>query len=143
MEDLDQVVEQAVEAMKKISHKAWEDKPLPDKWSKKEILGHLVDSARNNLQRFIEIQYMATPYQVIAYDQDQQVVANAYQKQSLDLIINMWESLNRHIGYVMRCQTPRSLELALELPDNTKTNLQWLMEDYIDHLKHHLRQILG
>jgi len=143
MEDLDQVVEQAVEAMQKISHAAWEHKPLPNKWSKKEILGHLVDSARNNLQRFIEIQYMTTPYQVIAYDQDQQVVANAYQQQSLDLIMNMWESLNRHIGYVMRCQTPRSLELPLELPDSTKTNLQWLMEDYLDHLKHHLRQILG
>lgn len=143
MEDLDQVVEQALKAMQKISPKAWEDKPFPHKWSKKEILGHLVDSARNNLQRFVEVQYMATPYQVIPYDQDQQVIANAYQQQSLDLIMSMWKSLNRHIGYVMRCQTRRSLELSVELPDNTKTNLQWLMEDYIEHLKHHLKQILG
>ena len=143
MEDLDQVVNQALDAMQKISQNTWEHKPIPHKWSKKEILGHLVDSARNNLQRFVEIQYMSSPYRVIPYDQDQQVVANAYQQQSVDLISTMWESLNRHIGYLIRCQTRESLELAVELSDGTQTNMQWLMEDYIDHLKHHLRQILG
>ena len=142
MKNLHQIVDQALLELQEISPEHWELKPVPNKWSKKEILGHLVDSARNNLQRFIEVQYMDTPYQVMQYQQDQQVVVNAYQHQSLDLIRNMWESLNRHIGYLISRQSQESLALAVVLPDGTLTDLRWLMEDYIDHLQHHLKQIL-
>ena len=34
-------------------------KPDPDRWSKKEILGHLIDSASNNHQRFVRAQFTA------------------------------------------------------------------------------------
>lgn len=124
-----------------ISAQDWALKPSPNKWSKKEILGHLVDSARNNLQRFTEIQYFEPPYKVTPYRQDDQVTANDYQEASLESIKEMWVSLNHHIAYLMQRQSPQRLELTVVLPDGTSTNLQWLMEDYIEHLQHHLDQI--
>ena len=54
-------------------------KSAPEKWSKKEILGHLIDSGVNNLQRFTEIQFEDKPYRIKKYNQDGLVVANDYQ----------------------------------------------------------------
>ena len=59
-------------------------KSSPEKWSKKEILGHLIDSAVNNLQRFTEIQFQDKPYPIQKYDQDQLVIANDYQNASIE-----------------------------------------------------------
>lgn len=141
MNNLYRITEQALVRFMSLNQHEWEEKPLPHKWSKKEILGHLVDSARNNLQRFTEIQYYTTPYRVIPYDQDQLVEANRYQSESLELITAMWVSLNRHIAYIIQSLDQKSMELAVILPEGTETDLQWLVQDYIDHLLHHLDQI--
>ena len=143
MKNLNQTLDQALLEINQITPEAWEYKPTPQKWSKKEILGHLVDSARNNLQRFTEIQYFTSPYRVVDYDQDQLVIANQYQSESLASIRALWESLNRHIAYLMENQDEASLALTVILSDGTETNLKWLMEDYIEHLLHHKAQILS
>ena len=143
MKDLDQILDQAIEKFKTINQESWESKTNPKKWSKKEILGHLVDSARNNLQRFIEIQYDDGPYQLIPYKQDNQVAANNYQDAPFIQIENLWISLNRHISYIIGIQSDEQLSYEVFLDDGTETNLEWLMQDYIDHLEHHLRQILS
>ncbi len=142
MRRLDQILDQTLLELDQISDEDWEFKPAPHKWSKKEILGHLMDSARNNLQRFTEIDYFESPYQVLSYNQDRLVLANHYQSEPVTLIKAMWASLNRHIAYLIDCQTTESLDKAVILPDGTKTNLKWLVEDYIEHLLHHKAQIL-
>jgi uncharacterized damage-inducible protein DinB len=143
MTNLDQILDQILNELDKISQEDWEQKLAPHKWSKKEILGHLVDSARNNLQRFTEINYFESPYQVIDYNQDELVLANQYQNQSLAAIRAMWLSLNRHIAYLMKNQSAETLDKAVLLPGGTETDLRWLMEDYVDHLLHHKAQILA
>ncbi|WP_291135528.1 DinB family protein [Flavobacterium sp. UBA7663] len=111
------------------------------KWSKKEILGHLIDSAINNLQRFTEIQYYEKPYKIRPYNQDALVKYNHYQNKNNQDLFDLWLHLNRHILEIIKNQTDKSLEYQLILPNGTLTNLQFLIEDYIEHLFYHVSQI--
>ena len=84
--------------LKTISAEEFSLKPVPHKWSKKEILGHLIDSAANNHQRFIRTQF-ETP--VIFYEQDLWVSIQNYQSESPELLIFLWEAYNRHLAHVI------------------------------------------
>jgi hypothetical protein len=119
-------------------------KPLPNKWSKKEVLGHLIDSAHNNLRRFICTQYEITPPKIF-YDQDFWVKANAYQIIPKEDIISLWCFMNERIAGVW---TAMPKENYLKECDTGKQSVQlrsifWLAEDYIKHMKHHLNQIFA
>lgn len=118
-------------------------KTNPKKWSKKEILGHLIDSGINNLQRFTEIQFVEKPYLIRKYDQDELVKANDYQNSETNEITDIWCALNNRIIYVMRKQTGTSLDYTIELDDDKVSDLRFLMVDYVDHLEYHLNQIMA
>jgi len=51
---LEQLLKAGLEYISKCSESELAQKPTPEKWSKKEIIGHLIDSGLNNLQRFSE-----------------------------------------------------------------------------------------
>src|ERR1700755_896410 len=74
-------------------------RPGPGKWSKKEILGHLVDSAQNNIRRFVVAQYEDSPQ--IVYDQDKWVGLAGYSDYPTRDLVNLWILLNRHICHVL------------------------------------------
>ena len=127
-------------------------KPSPDKWSKKEILGHLIDSASNNHKRFVLSQYK---YDLMfeGYEQDKWVEVQRYNNADWDLLVNLWLTLNSHIVHIMR-STPFEVltknhknhnlhEVAWEaVPENEETTLEYFYLDYVGHMKHHLNQIL-
>ena len=118
-------------------------RPMPGKWSPQEILGHLIDSAVNNLKRFTDIQVLPQPYQVVRYQQEGLVEVNDYQQLPLEHLLQTWQSLNRQIIYVVDRIPPAKLQLLLLVPDNsrdTKT-LEWLIIDYVLHMEHHWRQV--
>ncbi|MGL1888353.1 MAG: hypothetical protein OCD76_17690 [Reichenbachiella sp.] len=118
----------------------WLDR-LPEKWSKKEILGHLIDSALNNLKRFTEIHFSAKPYIVISYNQMELVRANDYQSEELEQLVLLFTSLNMRIAKVMEIQSVEQLNAAV-FADGANYDLRFLMEDYVVHLNYHLDQIL-
>lgn len=78
------------------------NRPLPNKWSKKEILGHLCDSAINNIERFIKIQYEEQVYVIQSYNQDQWVKVQNYQDRPLGEIINLFQTLNKQISLLLK-----------------------------------------
>lgn len=117
-------------------------KPSAEKWSKKEILGHLTDSAINNLQRFTEIQFHEKPYQVRRYIQDELVKANDYQHADTLRLLDFWIAINNRIQEIMDMQTDKTLAYEVILPDGTPADLKFLMQDYVEHLEHHLNQII-
>lgn len=121
--------------------KGWKHKSSPEKWSKQEILGHLIDSAINNLQRFTEIQFEPKPYQIRRYNQDELVKANAYQEAEINKLIALWLSVNIRILALMKLQTEATLSYPIILPDGEASDLRFLMTDYVDHLEHHLKQL--
>ena len=124
----------AEEAMYKVSF---------DKWSKKEILGHLCDSALNNLQRFTEVQYQPKPYYVRTYKQNELVQANRYQDAPIEQILSLWLALNRQIIALMKYLTTETLNYELVTGDLQSRSLKWLMKDYGSHMEHHVAQILA
>jgi len=119
----------------------FETKQTAASWSKKEILGHLIDSAINNLQRFTEIQYSEKPYRIRSYNQDELVKANDYQNKNIQDLFNLLITLNWHIVYLIKNQSEETLKYEIILPNQTVTDLRFVMEDYIDHFYHHLNQI--
>ncbi|MBN8642659.1 MAG: DinB family protein [Flavobacteriales bacterium] len=116
-------------------------KPSKNKWSKKEILGHLIDSAINNIIRFTEIQTFEKPYEIRTYNQDELVKSNHYQNKNSDELIELWTNLNLHILHIVKNQTKETLAYQLILPNGKQTDLQFLIQDYFDHLYYHLNQI--
>jgi len=113
----------------------------PKKWSKKEILGHLIDSGINNLQRFTEIQFENKPYKIRRYDQDELVKANDYQNSETEEVLKFWVSINHRIIHLIKQQTEETLSFPIEFYDGKLSDLKFLMVDYVAHLKHHLNQI--
>jgi len=114
----------------------------PGKWSKKQILGHLIDSAINNLQRFTEIGYQPQPYKYRPYHQNDLVFVNQYQSANTTELLQLWILLNKQIMHVMASQTEERLHLKIEFDDHTMFDLRFIMTDYPEHLEHHVNQLI-
>jgi hypothetical protein len=119
------------------------NKPAPGKWSKQEILGHLIDSAINNLKRFTEIQFLPQPYKVVSYRQNELVEVNHYQHLPLAHLLDLWKILNQQILYVVKNIPQEKFSYAVDPQyDNGEIkSLGWIICDYVAHLEHHLKQI--
>src|SRR5690606_10608830 len=119
-------------------------KPAPDKWSKKEILGHLIDSATNNHHRVVRGQFEHKPR--ITYDNHVWNAGNHYQALTSKHIISFWTAYNKHLlAVVKRIPTEKMMnevETGEEGDKNTMT-VAFVIEDYVDHLEYHLRQIVS
>ena len=113
-----------------------------EKWSKKEILGHLIDSGINNLQRFTEIQFEDKPYIIRKYNQNELVKVNDYQNAKTNEIVEFWLSINNRIKNLIESQTEITLNYKIDFEKNNISDLRFLMKDYVDHLEHHLNQIM-
>lgn len=116
-------------------------KSSPDKWSKNEIMGHLIDSAINNLRRFTESQFSNEPYLVTAYNQNELVKVNKYQNRKFEDLLKLWCQLNKQIVFFLKDITEEQLKTKINLYNLSICDLEFLIEDYITHMKHHLKQI--
>lgn len=117
-------------------------KPNPSKWSKKEILGHLCDSATMNHKRFIERLASNDEIELELYKQNDWVECNDYQNRyTIEEVLSLWSSLNTRIVKTIQNTNNEQLKLQFIVNENEKVTLEWLFTDYVEHLKHHLRQI--
>jgi hypothetical protein len=114
-------------------------KPSPEKRSKKEILGHLVDSAANNHQRFVRLQ-LQHELTLPGYEQDGWVRLGRYQHTPWTDIVALWAAYNRHLATIIESFDQGALGHVWHSPDGDVT-LELLATDYVTHLKHHLGQI--
>ena len=113
-------------------------KPSPEKWSKKEIIGHMVDSAQNNIRRFVVAQYEEKPF--IKYAQNEWVKTADYQNYSMIDLVHLWMLLNNHIVRILK-NIPVELQKN-EVDTGSIHSIEWLAADYNKHLLHHLHQAL-
>ena len=118
-----------------------EEKATLEKWSKKEIIGHLVDSSIHNLVRFTEINYLEKPYQHRPYNQIDLVNLNQYQIMDPDELLQLWLVLNKQIVRLMKSVDEKALDYKIVLSDESVIDLRFLMTDYVEHLEHHINQI--
>ena len=112
------------------------------KWILKEILGHLIDSATNNHQRFVRAQ-LADPLVFPAYSQDAWVGLQRYRDESWGELLQLWLALNKHVAHVIESVPEPKLQTRCIIGESEPVTLEWLMRDYLRHLRHHLGQILS
>lgn len=117
-------------------------KPGPDKWSPKEIIGHLIDSAANNHQRFVRAQLGLTALQPYRYAQDGWVSVQEYKSAEWNTLLSLWYFYNKHLAHIIASMQSEFLENQLDVWDEPAT-LRFVAEDYVRHLKHHLDQIFS
>lgn len=106
----------------------------PKAWSKKEIVGHLIDSATINLTRFVVGQFEANP--TLHYDQDLWCRHNIYQDAAIKDLVKQWHSTNSQLVFIWKNLSSDSLSRLV----NDQT-LAFLAADYVAHLVHHINQI--
>ena len=128
-------------------------RPAPGKWSPRQVIGHLIDSASNNHQRFVRAIWqdeLVFP----GYDQERWVEVQRYQDASWRELLDLLGAFNRHIARVLsaipddvrlRIHARQNLdEIAMHAPAHAgQATLDYFMSDYVDHLEHHIRQIPG
>jgi hypothetical protein len=134
-------LQQVLPHLEKIPNEEASLKPLPHKWSKKEILGHLIDSANNNQQKFVRT--MAQKHlDFVGYEQDFWVAVQHYQSRNWLEIIALWYNSNLQIAHIIENVKSEALQNTIRIEDAGPFTLEFIMRDYIEHLKHHLRQVL-
>lgn len=141
LERLDKLIKMIPDLLNQIDENEFCLKPFPDKWSKKEILGHLIDSAANNHQRFIRAQYEDTP--TIAYNQNQWNKLNHYIEMDSKQIIAFWTFYNKHLLEIMKRIPNENLQKECRSTDKKIYTIELLMNDYVEHLEYHLHQIVS
>ena len=137
--DLEMVVTTYLPSLKLLDESRFANKPSPSKWSKKEVIGHLVDSAQCNIRRFMMAQYEETPR--IIYNQDRSVTIAGYQHWNSNELIDLWRLLNLQIAEILKNTSDETAQRQC-MTEELHT-IEWLAIDYIKHLKHHLHQVLG
>jgi hypothetical protein len=117
-------------------------RPEPGRWSKKEILGHLIDSAANNHQRFVRAQ-LTQHLEFPNYEQESWVAAQSYASEPWSDLVNLWLLLNRHLLHVVKSMPASVLTHECAIGGNPAVPLRALIADYVSHMEHHLTQVLS
>ena len=138
--DLDGVVDAAAPELRAIDDAVASRKLKPDVWSVKQILGHLIDSASNNHQRFVRAQF-ASELSFPGYEQNAWVNSQDYQGSAWLPLIDLWVLYNHHLAHVIRRLPQAAANVPCRIGTNEAVTLGSLAHDYLGHLRHHLEQI--
>ena len=114
-------------------------RPAPGKWSAKEILGHLVDSAGNNLQRIVRLSVSPT-LDLPGYDGEGWVAMQHYSERSWSDVLALWHALNLHLAHVIAHVRKEDLGHVWRF-EGEELTLGFIIEDYVAHLRHHLKEL--
>ena len=151
--DLRQAVERAAARLRAMSEEEAQRPRTADKWSAKQIIGHLIDSAANNHRRFVLAQ-LRDDLAFEGYEQEDWVRVQHYDREPWPLLVELWQHYNLHLLHVMahtpsdKLQTPCTQHTLDRIAFRTvsasePTTLEYLMRDYVRHLQHHLEQIFA
>jgi hypothetical protein len=113
---------------------------LPGGWSRKQVIGHLIDSASNNHQRFVRAA-LAGSLVWPDYDQNGCVRVQAFQEASWPMVVDVWEGLNRLLAHVLAHLPTGAANASCRIGDHDPIPLEELARQYVAHIEHHLEQV--
>lgn len=113
---------------------------LPGGWSRKQVLGHLIDSASNNHQRFVRA-CLQESLEFPSYDQEACVRMQAPQEAQWPLLISLWAEYNRYLAHIITRLPSGKMETPCQIGKEGSMPLRLVASGYVNHLLHHLRQI--
>jgi len=134
------IVSRETPRLRAIAPKSATERPQADKWSRKEVLGHLVDSALNNHQRFVRSQ-LADSLEIPGYAQNDWVRCQGYADADWTGLVELWSSVNRHLAHVVARIPAGKLSTPIRIGGGEPTTLEAVIVDYLRHVEHHLQQI--
>jgi hypothetical protein len=148
-----QTIETAALRLRDIPEDQSHVKRHEDKWSPKEIIGHLIDSASNNHQRFVRAQ-LGSGLVFQGYEQTEWVKKQRYNEEPWDQLVQLWKHYNLHLAHLISVIPENALTQSRSLHNldsiawetvakDQPTTLEYFVRDYVAHLRHHLAQILG
>lgn len=114
----------------------------PGKWSRQQVLGHLIDSAANNHRRFVLALTRPEPLLIVPYDQDDWVRCSGYHLSPPADLMALWTAYNRQLIRLIGQVPPTAHAYRCEFENGYCVTLKWLIEDYAMHLEHHVQQLL-
>jgi hypothetical protein len=109
-------------------------------WSRKQVMGHLIDSASNNHQRFVRAALQES-LDFPGYEQDECVRVQAPQEADWEVLVTLWAAYNRYLAHVIAHLPESKLGTPCRIGSGEAVTLDFLAKDYLKHLLHHLRQI--
>ncbi len=112
------------------------------KWSPKEVIGHLIDSAANNHQRFVRAQ-LYDGYDSLGYEQELWVAMQVYQDAVWQELLTLWKVYNEHLVRIIALIPDDKLSRTFRIAGGEPVTLDYWVEDYLRHMQKHLEQILG
>ena len=139
-ENLLNALEETVSRLRTVKPERAAARPSPDVWSAQEVLGHLLDSATNNHQRFIRAQ-QEDSLKFPGYAQDFWMNSQNYSESDWDELLELWYLYNRHLARVIRRIPADRLDTTCTIGNSKPVTLRFLVEDYLPHMQHHLEQI--
>ena len=138
---LEQTIARELPGLRAITDEAAGVQPEPGKWSHKEELGHLIDSATNNHVRFVRAAVNGE-FRGPGYDQNGWVSAHPYQEMPWTELIDFWSRYNRLLAGIVRRVPESALENQCFIADAPPVTLRFVIRDYVLHMQHHLDHIL-
>jgi DinB superfamily len=139
-EHLLRVVETAETKLREITEPESAHPTLPGGWSRKQVIGHLIDSASNNHQRFVRAS-LQTSLEFPGYDQNGNVSIQAPQEADWLLLVSLWSAYNRYLAHVIAHLPDSKLQTVCRIGSGEPVTLAFLASDYVTHLVHHLEQV--
>jgi hypothetical protein len=139
-EQLLRVVETGEAELREVKDPEATEPVLPGGWSRKQVLGHLIDSASNNHQRFIRAAQQPS-LDFPGYDQNGNVRVQAPQEADWSLLVSLWAAYNRYLAHIIARLPAAKLETVCRIGPGEPVTLDFLAKDYVRHLLHHLNQI--
>ena len=112
----------------------------PGGWSRKQVLGHLIDSASNNHQRFVRLMINET-VDLPGYEQGKWVEAQSYNSRPWSELLWLWTAYNEHLAHLIETVPVAALSHTCRIGDGDPVTLDFLMRDYVRHLEHHIRTL--
>ena len=144
-------VDEGVAMFRAVPEEQTTERPSPDAWCAREVIGHLIDSACNNQRRFV-LNQDAARLSVESYDQDVWVARQRYADAPASELVATWASANRNLARVIEGLPDEVLNRGrgpmgtfsfpfANLPSSDPVTLRHLIEDYVGHIHHHFTQI--
>ena len=137
-----ELIESSAINFKSINEELASLKRSPDKWSKKQVLGHLCDSAINNYMRIMNLMITNGNCILQAYAQNEWVINGAYQNRKWNSIIYLWTTLNYSFISLVENAPKESWHLFGTYKGDPQS-FEFLVTDYVEHMKHHFNQIIA